>query len=179
MALSLVEGATLALLEHRRSHGFELAKNFAPDAQFGLILPTKAAVVYRAIKSLHQDELLTIDGEEPSERGPVRTVWKPTAQGSAALNQWLDELAYDLRDFRVGFVLRLQLRILLDLDRLSYIESQLAVFEPDQPDPHSPSPENLVESEWVRQIWRRFHLVAAREFLLTLRERYQGTDAVN
>jgi DNA-binding PadR family transcriptional regulator len=101
------EWAVLALLCERDAHGWALARQLAPEGEIGRIWSIKRALVYRALETLQQKGLIAPVSVEQGERGPGRTILRPTRAGRAAVRSWLQEPVDHVRDVRSLLLLKL------------------------------------------------------------------------
>jgi DNA-binding PadR family transcriptional regulator len=107
--LSLTEWGVLALTAEHPTHGFAIAKEFAPDGDLGRIWTIPRPVVYRALARLEQLELVEGLGVEPGDGGPPRTRLGATPGGRAAVEEWLRTPSAHVRDLRTRLLLQLRL----------------------------------------------------------------------
>ena len=81
--LSLPEWTVLAVISEGATHGFAIAQLTTPSGELGRIWHIPRPVIYRSIGRLLDLGLLTPTSVE-SGRGPQRTLYSATPQGSAA-----------------------------------------------------------------------------------------------
>ena len=78
--------ALLAALHEQRATGYELTQRFR--ASLGYVWNATHQQIYRELKRLHDDALLTVEVVAQAER-PDRKCYQVTQAGSAALQEWL------------------------------------------------------------------------------------------
>ena len=71
----------LCLITGQATHGNAIAAQLGHDGPPGQVWHVHKAVVYRSIDRLQQAGLVVAVGEEPSSRGPVRTLVEATPKG--------------------------------------------------------------------------------------------------
>jgi DNA-binding PadR family transcriptional regulator len=108
-SLSLSEWLVLCLITEQATHGNAIAAQLGHDGQLGQVWHVHKAVVYRSIDRLQQAGLVVAAGEEPSSRGPVRTLVEATSTGSAAARAWLARPVAHTRDIRSELLVKLAL----------------------------------------------------------------------
>ena len=104
-SLSLSEWLVLCLITEQATHGNAIAAQLGHDGQLGQVWHVHKAVVYRSIDRLQQAGLVVAVGEEPSSRGPVRTLVEATKHGRAAARAWLVRPVAHTRDIRSELLL--------------------------------------------------------------------------
>lgn len=92
----LVRPAILLLLRDHESHGYELIGRLA---QLGVEAPATTGALYRSLRTMADEGLLTSYWSKP-ERGPARRVYAVTEQGERHLEQSMLALARMLRTVR-------------------------------------------------------------------------------
>jgi DNA-binding PadR family transcriptional regulator len=105
--LSAGEWAVLALLREEAAHGFALARAMAPDGEVGQVWAMRRPLVYRALETLEQRDLIMPAGTVPSRSGPQRTILEVTPAGEQAVADWLNEPVIHVRDARSLLMLKL------------------------------------------------------------------------
>jgi DNA-binding PadR family transcriptional regulator len=105
--LTAGEWALLALLDLEPAHGFALARAMAPDGEVGRVWAMRRPLVYRALDTLERMGLVRPVATQPSNAGPRRTIFKPTAEGRRALDEWLQQPVDHVRDARSLLMLKL------------------------------------------------------------------------
>jgi len=108
-SLSLSEWLVLCLITEQATHGNAIAAQLGHDGPLGQVWHVHKAVVYRSIDRLQQAGLVIEAGEEPSTRGPVRTLVEATASGHAAARAWLARPVAHTRDIRSELLVKLAL----------------------------------------------------------------------
>ena len=86
----LVQPAVTALLAGEPLHGYRLLELLAEEIVFR-DQPPDPAGVYRLLKNMEQDGLISSDWELQSS-GPARRLYTLTDRGRACLDQWLQTL---------------------------------------------------------------------------------------
>src|SRR5215212_2011023 len=103
----------LALSESGMGHGYDLARQFSPDAPLGNVVRLEPGMVYHHLKKL---ERLGWVAAVP-ESGPGRTARRLFAlsiSGRTELRRWLAEPVAHTREIRLDFLIKLYLALLLD-----------------------------------------------------------------
>ncbi|MCA9877154.1 MAG: PadR family transcriptional regulator [Thermomicrobiales bacterium] len=103
----------LAAAPSGASHGYDLARSFAPDAPLGSVLHLEAGMVYHHVKKLERlgwVQLISDGGRRPGRRTVVIT-----DEGRAELRRWLAEPVRHTREVRLEFLVKLRLALQLDL----------------------------------------------------------------
>jgi len=118
--------AVLALLADEPAHGYEIKR--ALEARFGTVIaPLNAGQVYMTLQRLQRDELVADDAV--AQRGrPDKRVYRLTAAGRSALQEWLgaDSAPTRLRD---DFFMKLVLAHSMGLaDPVELIARQRAAY---------------------------------------------------
>jgi PadR family transcriptional regulator AphA len=108
-SLSLSEWLVLCLITEKATHGNAIAAQLGHIGPLGQVWHVHKAVVYRSIDRLQQAGLVVTVGEEPSSRGPVRTLVEATPKGSAAARAWLTRPVAHTRDIRSELLVKLAL----------------------------------------------------------------------
>ena len=127
--LSLPEWTVLSVVSECPTHGFAIAQLTAPGGELGRIWHIPRPVIYRSIGRLLDLGLLTPRSVE-SGRGPQRTVYSATPQGSAAVAHWLDTPVQHIREVRSHLLLKLALLDRAGGDPTGLLERQKAILEP-------------------------------------------------
>lgn len=105
--LTAGEWAILALLDEEATHGFALARAMATGGEVGRVWDMRRPLVYRALETLQRLALIGPVATLPSESGPQRTIFKPTAEGRRLLAAWLQQPVEHVRDARSLLMLKL------------------------------------------------------------------------
>lgn len=103
-----IEHAVLGLLAMEPRHGYELAKEFAPDTVLGDIVHLESGMLYAHLKKLERQGWVSAE-LEPQEARPARKVFNVTAEGRDELRRWMSEPVGKTRDIRLEFLLKLYL----------------------------------------------------------------------
>jgi DNA-binding PadR family transcriptional regulator len=128
--LSLSEWVVLCLICEAPTHGFALSACLASDSDLGQIWHVPKAVVYRAIGRLECLGYIQTTGQEPSSRGPVRSLTEASRTGRSAAGGWLAAPAAHPRDVRSELLIKLALLIRSDADTASLLRDQRAQLLP-------------------------------------------------
>src|SRR5215217_2921591 len=110
------EHAILGLLALNGSgigHGYDLARQFSPDAPLGNVVRLEPGMVYHHLKKLERLGWVT----PMPETGPGRPSRRPIAlssSGTTELRRWLAEPVARTREIRLDFLVKLYLALLLD-----------------------------------------------------------------
>jgi len=129
-ALSLTENVVLALLAEGTTHGWAVATLLAPQGEVGRVWTVRRALVYRAVAQLLEVGLIREAGEEPSERGPRRTLLRTTARGTRLARRWLRTPVVHVRDLRTELLVKLLLAERVGADTTSLVADQQALLVP-------------------------------------------------
>ena len=105
-SLSPAEYAILGLVRHQPMHGYQLAREMAPNEGIGLVCPLGISNVYFLLGNLERRRLIEIDHRE-EDAYPPRTVYKATARGRRAFAAWMRSPVERLRQVRMDFLLKL------------------------------------------------------------------------
>lgn len=97
----------LALLSGGPAHGFVLARAMAPAGEVGQVWSMRRPLVYRALETLEQRDLIRPVGTVPSQTGPQRTILEVTPAGKRAVTDWLGRPVEHVRDARSLLMLKL------------------------------------------------------------------------
>ena len=108
-ALSKSEWIVLSLVCEGPAHGNALSILLGRDGDLGRIWHVNRAGVYRSLDRLVGLGLIRSAGEQPSNRGPVRTLVEATAAGQAAAASWQHRPAQHTRDIRSELLIKLAL----------------------------------------------------------------------
>jgi PadR family transcriptional regulator, regulatory protein AphA len=101
-----VENALLGLLRREPRHGYELAREFAPDTPLGEVVHLEMSMLYALLKKLERDGYVRSSMQIQGSR-PPRKVFELTNSGHQALDDWLAEPVERTRDLRLEFLLKL------------------------------------------------------------------------
>jgi PadR family transcriptional regulator AphA len=127
--LLLGEWACLGILAEAPAHGFAVASRLKPDGDIGRVWELSRALTYRSLSQLTAAGLVEEVGTERGIAGGTRTLLRPTAGGSDALQQWLVEPVPHLRDLRSELLLKLVLGERLHRDQSAMLRSQHRIVE--------------------------------------------------
>jgi DNA-binding PadR family transcriptional regulator len=128
--LPLTENVVLALLAEGTTHGWAVAKLLEPDGEVGRVWTVRRALVYRAVSQLLDGGLVREVGEEPSERGPRRTLLRTTARGARLAADWLRAPVEHVRDLRTELLVKLLLAERAGIDTAPLVTQQRALLLP-------------------------------------------------
>ncbi len=126
--LSAGEWAVLALLSEGPAHGFALARAMAPAGEVGQVWAMRRPLVYRALETLEQREMIRPAGTVPSQTGPQRTILEVTPAGALAVTEWLSQPVSHVRDARSLLMLKLLFLSRRDADPTALLKAQQALF---------------------------------------------------
>lgn len=156
--LDALTGASLVLVADGAGHGYDVARRFAPDGSLGAVLTHSRPVVYRAIKQLESQGLVT-STEATGERGQLKWTLACTAAGRRAAREWLISPVEHLRDMRSDFLVRVLLIQQTGGDVVAFVRAQRVALE-------SRIAELLANNNRdVVSLWRREQARAAMRFL--------------
>lgn len=103
----------LAVSDTGSGHGYDLARQFSPDAPLGDVLRLEPGMVYHHLKKLERlGWVSVVPGEAPGR--PARRLFALTSSGRAELERWLSEPVAHTREIRLDFLVKLYLALLLD-----------------------------------------------------------------
>jgi len=103
----------LALSETGSGHGYDLARQFSPDAPLGNVVRIEPGMVYHHLKKLERLGWVTVVAGEVQGR-PARRLFALSATGQAELERWLSEPVAHTREIRLDFLVKLYFALLLD-----------------------------------------------------------------
>jgi DNA-binding PadR family transcriptional regulator len=126
--LSAGEWAVLALLSEGPAHGFALARAMAPGGEVGQVWSMRRPLVYRALETLEQREMIRPAGTVPSQTGPQRTILEVSPAGALALSEWLSQPVSHVRDARSLLMLKLLFLNRRQADLAPLLTAQRAQF---------------------------------------------------
>lgn len=105
-ALSAAEYAILGLVQRQPMHGYQIAREMAPNEGIGLVCPLGISNVYFLLGNLERRGLIEVDHRE-EDAYPPRTVYRATARGRRAFAAWMRSPVERLRQVRMDFLLKL------------------------------------------------------------------------
>jgi DNA-binding PadR family transcriptional regulator len=161
--LSLSEWVVLCLICEGPTHGFAVSASLARDSDLGQIWHVPKAVVYRAIDRL-EPGLIRATGQEPSSRGPVRSLAEATRTGRSAARVWLAAPTAHPRDVRSELLIKLALLIRSGADTTSLLRDQRAQLLPIAGAMEGRLRETT-GSDHILALWRRESISATLRFL--------------
>ncbi len=161
------EWAVLALLSEEPAHGFALARAIAPDGEVGQVWTMRRPLVYRALETLEQRELIRPAGTVPSRSGPQRTIFEPTPSGARAVTEWLNQPVSHVRDARSLLMLKLLFLSRRQADPTPLLEAQRAQFA-SQAERLAASVGETEGFDRTLLIWRLHTTTAAIQFTETM-----------
>ena len=103
----------LALSESGMGHGYDLARQFSPEAPLGNVVRLEPGMVYHHLKKLERLGWVTSVAETGRGR-PTRRLFALSSTGRAELRRWLAEPVARTREIRLDFLVKLYLALLLD-----------------------------------------------------------------
>jgi DNA-binding PadR family transcriptional regulator len=161
------EWSVLALVNEGATHGFAVARAMAPDGDVGRIWSLRRPLVYRAIETLSERELIRPAGTEASRAGPQRTLLEPTALGRRELDRWLGEPVAHVRDARSLLLLKLLFMARRDEDASALLSAQRARFS-ELAERLSVQTEQAEGFDRALALWRVENTTAALRFVETM-----------
>jgi PadR family transcriptional regulator AphA len=165
--LSAGEWAVLALLSERPAHGFALARAMAPDGEVGQVWAMRRPLVYRALETLEQREMVRPAGTVPSQTGPQRTILEVTPAGARAVTEWLSRPVSHVRDARSLLMLKLLFLTRHGADLAPLLTAQRAQFSAHA-DSLTAAMEQTEGFDRTLLLWRLENTAAALRFTETL-----------
>jgi PadR family transcriptional regulator AphA len=103
----------LALSESGTGHGYDLARQFSPEAPLGNVVRLEPGMVYHHLKKLERLGWVTVVPETGPGR-PARRLFALSSTGRSELRRWLSEPVARTREIRLDFLVKLYLALLLD-----------------------------------------------------------------
>jgi PadR family transcriptional regulator, regulatory protein AphA len=103
----------LALSESGTGHGYDLARQFSPEAPLGNVVRLEPGMVYHHLKKLERLGWVSAVPEAKSGR-PARRLFALSSTGRAELGRWLSEPVAHTREIRFDFLVKLYLALLLN-----------------------------------------------------------------
>ena len=125
--LSVAEGACLALVAAGVTHGYDVAKHFQPEGDIGEVFTLSNPVVYRTLKVLESDGLLT-STDSLGVRKQLKFTLGCTDLGHVAVADWLNTPVTHLRDIRGEFLVKMLLRGAAGYEAESFLAQQRSVL---------------------------------------------------
>jgi DNA-binding PadR family transcriptional regulator len=143
------------LLLHGPSHGYVLARAFAPGTVLGGVVHLGASHLYALLAQLERDRLITGAVEEQGVR-PPRRVYAITDAGRAAVLHWMAEPVPRPRDVLLDFPLKLYLAQRHGpVQALELVRAQREVFSAQLADlEHDLPPREAIEQETFEDLVR-------------------------
>jgi len=129
-SLSLSEWLVLCLITEQATHGNAIAAQLGHIGPLGRVWHVHKAVVYRSIDRLQQAGLIVTVGEEPSSRGPVRTMIEATPEGRATARAWLTRPVAHTRDIRSELLVKLALLDRAGTSPAALLQAQRTQLQP-------------------------------------------------
>jgi PadR family transcriptional regulator AphA len=164
-SLSLVESLVLGLLVERPRHGFSLVKELSPDGELGRIWSVPNPMVYRAVRVLQAEALVTADAPQSSPRGPTRVLLRTSPAGRHHVRRWLDTPVEHFRDVRSELQLKLALTVRLGRDPRPLLQAQRTAFRELQAAITGRLPVHPGEPGYLMWLWRQESAEATMRFL--------------
>jgi DNA-binding PadR family transcriptional regulator len=128
--LSLNEWAMLGLLAEGESHGFALSREFGASGSLGKIWTIPRPLVYRAIAMLVARGLVVETGTAPGAAAPTKRLVRVTADGRAALTEWLETPIAHVRDARSELLVKLLLLDRSGSESTTLLREQATMVQP-------------------------------------------------
>lgn len=174
--LSAGEWAVLALLSEDPAHGFALARAMAPGSAVGQVWSMRRPLVYRALETLEQRELIRPAGTVPSQSGPQRTILEVTRAGARAVSDWLSQPVSHVREARSLLMLKLLFLSRRDADLAPLLTAQRAQFS-SHADSLTAALEQTQGFDRTLLLWRLHSTTAALRFTETLLAEHDSSPA--
>jgi DNA-binding PadR family transcriptional regulator len=127
--LTAGEWSVLALVCEQPAHGWALAATLSRDGDIGAIWSLTRPLVYRALEILQARGLIEVAGPVATNRGPNRTVYRPTKNGRRSIDAWLGQPVEHIRDIRPELLLKLVFAQRNGVDITSMLDAQHALIE--------------------------------------------------
>jgi PadR family transcriptional regulator AphA len=157
----LARNVVLALVAHTPRHGWAIHEELAPKGDIGRAWTLSRQLVYRAIETLVDDGL--VRRATPKDGGGAdKVIISPTAKGTRATQQWLNEPVDHLRDVRTELVLKVMLRERFDMPLAPFVTAQREVFDP------LIAAINDAPAHTAVDMWRRESASAVKRYLTRL-----------
>jgi DNA-binding PadR family transcriptional regulator len=163
-ALSLSEWLVLCLICEKPTHGHAIAGLLGPSGGLGRVWRVHKAVIYRSIDRLESAGLVRTVGEQPSSKGPVRSLVEATPAGQGAAGAWLGQPVTHARDIRSELLVKLAL-----LDRAGTDPRQLVLVQREQLAPIAEALTDRLDQatgfDRTVALWRHETITATLRFL--------------
>jgi DNA-binding PadR family transcriptional regulator len=163
-ALSLSEWLVLCLICEKPTHGHAIAGLLGPSGGLGQVWRVHKAVTYRSIDRLESAGLVRTVGEQPSSKGPVRSLVEATPAGQGAAGAWLGQPVTHARDIRSELLVKLAL-----LDRAGTDSHQLVLVQRQQLAPIAEALTDRLDQatgfDRTLALWRHETITATLRFL--------------
>src|SRR5918994_3107584 len=95
----------LALSDSGMGHGYNLARQFSPEAPLGNVVRLEPGMVYHHLKKLERLGWVTVVPETGSGRS-ARRLLAMSSSGRAELRRWLAEPVARTREIRLDFLVK-------------------------------------------------------------------------
>jgi DNA-binding PadR family transcriptional regulator len=125
---SLGTWAVLALLREGDTHGWALVRALAPEGEIGRVWSIRRALVYRTVELVIEAGQAERAGVEQGTRGSPRTLLHLTPTGRRAVERWLVDPVWHVRDLRSALLLKLLFAQRAGLDRGPLLRAQHAIL---------------------------------------------------
>ena len=163
-ALSLSEWLVLCLICEKPTHGNAVAGLLGPGGGLGQVWRVHKAVIYRSIERLEAAGLVRTVGEQPSSKGPVRSLVEATPAGQAEARSWLARPVTHARDIRSELLVKLAL-----LDRAGMDSGELLLAQQEQLVPIAEALADRLDTatgfDRTVALWRHETITATLRFL--------------
>lgn len=103
----------LALSESGMGHGYDLARQFSPEAPLGNVVRLEPGMVYHHLKKLERLGWVSAVPDTTPGR-PARRLFALSSSGRDELERWLSEPVARTREIRLEFLVKLYLALQLD-----------------------------------------------------------------
>jgi DNA-binding PadR family transcriptional regulator len=129
-SLSLAEWLVLCLVCEEPRHGFAIARLLDAEGSMGRVWRVPKPVIYRALQRLEQLGLVRTAEQQPSSRGPVRSLIEVTPAGRSAASAWLTRPVSHTRDVRSELLVKLALLDRAGTDPQPLLQAQREYLAP-------------------------------------------------
>jgi DNA-binding PadR family transcriptional regulator len=128
--LSLAEWLVLCLVCEQPTYGLALAQLLGRDGSLGQVWSVPKAMIYRDLSRLEALGLVRVAGQQRSDTGPVRSLYKVTGRGRTAAADWLTRPVRHPREVRSELLVKLALLDRAGADPSALVRAQLDELRP-------------------------------------------------
>jgi DNA-binding PadR family transcriptional regulator len=128
--LRLSDWLVLCVVCERPTYGFAVAGLLSGEGSLGRVWQVPEPAVYFAVQRLEELGLVQTVGEQPTSRGPARSLIKATSAGHAAAGGWLRAPVLHCRDVGSELLMKLALLDRAGADPCELLRQQRAEFGP-------------------------------------------------